>query len=453
MQNGFGNIPMGMDLTSDAHLVEDVSRAIILEVQAYYFYQRLVELTPNEQFRQIIFSIQRDEMKHYHWFTMILRMMGGQQPQIPFVEIPRDFKEGVQKAIQNEVEAFSYYQDISSRAATHPVQMHFMHALQDEQRHATWLQNMLMMDNTEMIHSSSREIPKGLKVAENPAYPIGSKAIINADHLPNMKGAEATIVGAYDTTVYMVDYTSTAGEKVTNHKWLIESELSPKQDPPQPVDLRILQQRYPELFFLQGPNDQKRVALTFDDGPDPRFSNDVLDVLKQYNVPSTFFVLGSKAVANPEIVKRMQNEGHVIGNHTYTHPNLVKESDLGTLEREVTRTEDALNDIIGYRTKLFRPPYGFLYNELVEKLGEMNYYVIAWSVDSLDWQEDPPEVIASNVVDNIHPGAIILMHDGAESGGDRTNTIESLHQIIPKLQEQGYEFVTVPELLNIPFKK
>ncbi|MCG7346134.1 polysaccharide deacetylase family protein [Sporosarcina sp. ACRSL] len=221
----------------------------------------------------------------------------------------------------------------------------------------------------------------------------------------------------------------------------------------QPVDLRILQQRYPDIFFLQGPTDQKRVALTFDDGPDPRFTNGVLDVLKQYNVPATFFVLGSRAVANPDIVKRMQNEGHVIGNHTYSHPNLVQESDLKTLERQVTRTEIALNDIIGYRTKLFRPPYGFLYNELVEKLREMNYYVIAWSVDSLDWQEDPPAVIASNVVDNIHSGAIILLHDGAEASGDRTNTIEALRQIIPTLQEQGYEFVTVPELLNIPFMK
>lgn len=220
----------------------------------------------------------------------------------------------------------------------------------------------------------------------------------------------------------------------------------------QPVDLRILQQRYPDIFFLQGPTDQKRVSLTFDDGPDPRFSNDVLDVLKQYNVPATFFVLGSKAVANPDIVKRMQNEGHVIGNHTYSHPNLVKESDLQTLEREVIRTEDALNSIIGYRTKLFRPPYGFLYNELVEKLGKMNNYVIGWSVDSLDWQEDPPEVITSRVVDNIQPGSIILMHDGAEPSGDRTNTIKSLRQIIPALQEQGYEFVTVPELLNIPYR-
>lgn len=231
MQNGFGSSPMGMgmNLTSDAHLIEDVSRAIILEVHAYNFYQRLIQITPNEQFKQIILRIQHYEMKHYHWFTMILRMMGGQQPQIPFGEIPRDFKEGVQKAIQKELEASSFYQDIASRATTHHVQMHFMHASHDEQRHATWFQNILMMNNMEMNHSYPRGIPKGLKVAENPAFPIGSKAIITADHKPNMKGAVATIVGAFDTTVYMVDYISTAGEKVKNHKWLVESELSQKQ--------------------------------------------------------------------------------------------------------------------------------------------------------------------------------------------------------------------------------
>lgn len=232
IQNGFGGSPMGMgmgmNLTSDVHLIEDVSRAIIAEVHAYNFYQRLAQLTPNEQFRQIILSIQRDEMKHYHWFTMILRMMGGQQPQIPPGELPRDFKEGVQKAIQDELDASSFYQGISSRATTHHVQMHFMHASHDEQRHATWLQNILMMNNMQMNHSSSREIPKSLKVAENPAFPVGSKAIILANHMPNMKGAEATIVGAYDTTVYMVDYISMTGEKVKNHKWLVESELSPE---------------------------------------------------------------------------------------------------------------------------------------------------------------------------------------------------------------------------------
>ncbi|MCT8137153.1 polysaccharide deacetylase family protein [Anaerobacillus sp. CMMVII] len=221
----------------------------------------------------------------------------------------------------------------------------------------------------------------------------------------------------------------------------------------QPISNIVLQQRYPETVVLQGPATQNRIAITFDDGPDPRFSEQVLDVLREYNVPATFFLMGSRAIAYPEIVQRMINEGHIIGNHTYFHPNLVKEGDIATLEREVTRTEDTLNDLIGYRTKLFRAPYGFLYNELVEKLAELNYYIIVWSVDSLDWEEEPPAVIAANVLDNVQPGAIILMHDGGDWDADRTNTIDSLRQIIPTLKEQGYEFVTVPELLNIPYQK
>ena len=228
---------------------------------------------------------------------------------------------------------------------------------------------------------------------------------------------------------------------------------NPERVLPQPVDMTILQKQYPDTFILRGPTDQKRIALTFDDGPDPRFTEDVLNVLNQYNVSGTFFLMGSRAIAYPEIVERINNEGHVIGNHTYFHPNLVKEADIPTLEREVIRTENTLNDIIDYRTSLFRPPYGFLYNELVEKLAEMQYLIIGWSVDSLDWEEDSPEVIASNVLDNVHPGAIILMHDGADWDGDRTNTIAALRQIIPALQKQGYEFVTVPKLLNVPYAK
>lgn len=228
---------------------------------------------------------------------------------------------------------------------------------------------------------------------------------------------------------------------------------NPERIQEQPVSNIILQQRYPETIVLQGPTTEKKIALTFDDGPDPRFSETVLDLLKEYNVPATFFVMGSRAIAYPEIVERANAEGHIIGNHTYFHPNLVKEGDLATLEREVTRTENTLNEIIGYRTKLFRAPYGFLYNKLVEKLRDMDYSVVVWSVDSLDWQEDPPETIADNVLNNVHPGAIVLMHDGGDWDADRTNTIASLRQIIPALQEQGYQFVTVPELLNIPYQK
>jgi len=228
---------------------------------------------------------------------------------------------------------------------------------------------------------------------------------------------------------------------------------NPERVQEQPISNIILQQVYPETIVLQGPVTENKIALTFDDGPDPRFSETVLDVLKEYNVPATFFVMGSRAIAYPEIIERIVAEGHIIGNHTYFHPNLVKEGDVATLEREVTRTENTLNDIIGYRTKLFRAPYGFLYNELVEKLSDMDYSVVVWSVDSLDWQEDPPEVITDNVLNNVQPGAIVLMHDGGDWDADRTSTIESLRKIIPTLQEQGYQFVTVPELLNIPYQK
>lgn len=220
-----------------------------------------------------------------------------------------------------------------------------------------------------------------------------------------------------------------------------------------PVSNIILQQRYPEIVVLRGSTEENRVALTFDDGPDPRFTPQLLDVLKEYDVKATFFLMGARAAAYPELVQRMVDEGHIIGNHTYWHPNLVEVGDIATLETEVQRTEDTLAEIIGYRTKLFRAPYGFLFNELVERLGEMDYTVVGWSVDSLDWQEDPPNIIAYNVLSNTQPGSIILMHDGGDWTSDRTGTIQAVQQIIPSLQEQGIEFVTVPELLNIPYQK
>ncbi|MBU8906023.1 polysaccharide deacetylase family protein [Desertibacillus haloalkaliphilus] len=232
-----------------------------------------------------------------------------------------------------------------------------------------------------------------------------------------------------------------------------ELEGGSEEETRQPVSNIILQQRYPETVVLQGPATDNRIAITFDDGPDPRFTPQVLDVLSEYGVPATFFVMGARAESYPQIVTRMINEGHIVGNHSFWHPNFVVEEDVETLRREVTRTEETLENIINYRTRLFRAPYGFLYNELVEELAAMDYSVIGWSVDSLDWREFPPEDIAHNVISNIHPGAIVLMHDGGEWDDDRTNTIESLHQIIPTLQEQGFEFVTVPELISIPYAR
>jgi len=139
-QMGIGQGPMG----DDTFLINDIINAIIGEVHAYNFYERLADLADNEQNRQVILRIQQDEAKHYHWFTMMLQRLGGQLPQISAGELPSNFEEGIRTAIIDELEAASFYQDIAYRATSHMVQMHFMHASHDEQRHASLFQYMLI---------------------------------------------------------------------------------------------------------------------------------------------------------------------------------------------------------------------------------------------------------------------------------------------------------------------
>lgn len=146
-QMGMG-MGMGMGMMgisgSDLLLIPDIQTAVILEVQAFNYYQRLIALTANEQQRQIIASIQRDEMRHYHWFTMMLRMMGAQQPLVTPGILPTSFVEGVRTAIRQELEAAAFYQTILMRATAHFIRMHTQRAIYDEQRHASLLQSILM---------------------------------------------------------------------------------------------------------------------------------------------------------------------------------------------------------------------------------------------------------------------------------------------------------------------
>lgn len=217
---------------------------------------------------------------------------------------------------------------------------------------------------------------------------------------------------------------------------------------PDPVANSILQREFPNTVVLRGSLLDNKVALTFDDGPDIRFTPQVLDVLNEYQVKATFFLMGARAAEHANIVRRMNDEGHAIGNHTYWHPNLAEES-IERAHWEITSAEDVLFQILGYRTRLFRPPYGNLTREIVELLESLNYAVILWNVDSLDWKQPGADVIADFVTANAGPGSIILMHDGGHWTMDLSGTVNSLHQIIPSLQQKGLEFVTIPELLGI----
>lgn len=209
-----------------------------------------------------------------------------------------------------------------------------------------------------------------------------------------------------------------------------------------------LQSKYPDIMIYKAQTDQKMIALTFDDGPDERFTPEILAVLKKHNVKATFFLLGMRVNKYPHVAKQIYNEGHIVGNHTYWHPELTK-TGVENMVWEVKQNEEKIKSVINVKTDLFRAPYGALNDELVRKIGEMNYRGVGWSVDSEDWKGLSADEIKKNVLNEVHPGAIILMHSAGHWTQDLSGTAESLEELIPYLRKRGYEFVTVPEILEL----
>lgn len=186
---------------------------------------------------------------------------------------------------------------------------------------------------------------------------------------------------------------------------------------------------------------EKVVALTFDDGPDPMDTPSVLDILKEKHARATFFVLGEAARTNPQLLKRMISEGHEIGNHSFSHDYRQKH-----LVDELNQTDEAVFAATGTHTTFYRPPGGILSKGQLETIKSNGHIVTLWSVDSKDWLNPGEKRIISNVVRNVFPGSIVLMHDG---GYHRVQTVKALAQVIDALQVQGYRFVTLSELRTL----
>ncbi|GIP32499.1 polysaccharide deacetylase family protein [Paenibacillus sp. J2TS4] len=220
--------------------------------------------------------------------------------------------------------------------------------------------------------------------------------------------------------------------------------------PPQPqlIDWSAL---YPNEIILHGPA-VKKVSLTYDDGPDDRWTPQILDVLKAHQVKAAFFCVGWRIQRYPDVLKRIVQEGHIVANHTWNHPNLTK-LPVNEVKNEIVRTEDEINRLVGRRTALFRPPYGALSDQVVKTILAMNYKIILWDVDSLDWSGLTAEQVATNILSHAHPGAIILQHSAIGIGGSLQNTVNALPYTIETLRKQGYSFATLPELLGIPAYK
>jgi peptidoglycan-N-acetylglucosamine deacetylase len=217
----------------------------------------------------------------------------------------------------------------------------------------------------------------------------------------------------------------------------------------QHVDLSAM---FPGELFLHGPENRKRIALTFDDAPDETFTPRVLDALKQVNVKGTFFLIGERCAAHPEVASRIVDEGHVIGNHTWNHPNLTKITKQAR-DYQIQHAEDVIFNITKKRTALFRPPYGALNPEIVRELKEKNYKVIYWNVDSLDWMGLTGPQVTANILAHARSGSILLQHAAGGSGEDLSGTIAAIAYFVETLRKEGYSFVTVPQLLSIPAYK
>jgi peptidoglycan/xylan/chitin deacetylase (PgdA/CDA1 family) len=197
-------------------------------------------------------------------------------------------------------------------------------------------------------------------------------------------------------------------------------------------------------IFSRADTNEHLIALTFDDGPHDTNTERVLDLLSQEEIKATFFVVGENAQSHPEIIERIIEEGHELGNHTYKHTYLGGKN-KHLIEREIDLCDDAIFNHCEYSSKLLRPPGG-IYDPIVSSVcAERGYTMVLWSIDTRDWSGADAKSIEMTIMDNIEDGAIILCHDFTSF---KSNTVEALRVVIPKLKKLGYRFVTVSELIG-----
>ncbi|HZJ76554.1 MAG TPA: polysaccharide deacetylase family protein [Oscillospiraceae bacterium] len=198
--------------------------------------------------------------------------------------------------------------------------------------------------------------------------------------------------------------------------------------------------------YYSGNGTKKLVALTFDDGPESKLTPQILDILDEYGIKATFFVVGQNAARNTDILRDIYDRGHEIGNHSWSHKYLPKISKKSK-EDEILKTQKLLVDVLGEYIPIFRPPYGAVKAQDKQLINSLGYKVVNWSVDTRDWAGTSNEQIMKYVKQQLGPGGIILMHNSGNTGIIK-NTVSTLPVMIEWIAEQGYEFVTVTEILD-----
>ncbi|QRG66897.1 polysaccharide deacetylase family protein [Brevibacillus choshinensis] len=192
---------------------------------------------------------------------------------------------------------------------------------------------------------------------------------------------------------------------------------------------------------------KKVMALTFDDGPDPEYTAQIAALLREYNAKATFFMVGSRVKAFPQVARQLVSENHELANHTYSHPDVRRISN-DRLQAEMEKTQEIIYASTGVRPQLFRPPGGYYSDSVVNVAKRSGFLVVMWSwhQDTRDWSDPGVKKIVNKVINNARNGDIVLFHD---YGGNRSQTVKALREILPVLQKRGYEFVTVSEMMRL----
>src|SRR5579864_102475 len=202
--------------------------------------------------------------------------------------------------------------------------------------------------------------------------------------------------------------------------------------------------------FHAGQRGSKQIALTFDDGPNDPHTLNLLEVLAKHNVRATFFLIGRYVRQRPDIARELAKQGHVIGNHTFTHPLLIFEPS-SWIRREISQCRDAIRDAVGEHSNLFRPPWGGRRPGVFGLVRQLGLDPIMWNVTGYDWDAPSADYIEQQVTRRIRGGDVVLLHDGSHAafGGDRSKTVQVVERIVPRYQAGGFEFVTVPEMMRL----
>jgi peptidoglycan/xylan/chitin deacetylase (PgdA/CDA1 family) len=201
--------------------------------------------------------------------------------------------------------------------------------------------------------------------------------------------------------------------------------------------------------FTGLPRRSRQIALTYDDGPNDPHTLRMLEVLARQGVPATFFLIGRYVQQRPDIAREIVQAGHVIGNHTFTHPLLIFKSEA-EIRKELSQCRSAVQDAIGEDSDLFRPPFGGRRPAVLRIARELGLKPVMWNVTGYDWNAPPADVIERKVAKQIRGGDVILLHDGGhkEMGADRSQTVMATDRLIVRYKSEGYEFVTIPRMIG-----